>query len=70
MKKIFRLDPKGGERPTPYSIHPNHDQLAVHKGGKIETLGFSDEDSALHSVWIIEGEPNGVTFKIKETADE
>ena len=40
---------------TKYQLNQEGEQFEVLKNGKIEAKGFNDEESALHSVWVIEG---------------
>ena len=45
--------------PTPYTISNCGGHRIVWKNSKVVSQGFFDDDSALHSVWVIEGKnPN------------
>ena len=43
---------------TDYTIK----DLKVYKNGKMESHGFGDMDSALHSIWVMEGKRQGTFF--------
>ena len=43
---------------TDYTIK----DLAVYKSGKLEAHGFNDMESALHSIYVIEGKREGSFF--------
>ena len=47
---------------TKYRIVPAGERLNVEVDGKIEALGFSDEESALHAIFTIEGKVVGTFY--------
>lgn len=51
---------------TKYTIVPDHNRLAVLLDGRIEAKGFTDEESALHAVWMKQGKKAGHFYTVKE----
>ena len=47
---------------TNYTITSRGNNTIVSKDGKLEAQGFTDMESCLHSVWVMEGKQAGTFF--------
>ena len=49
-----------------YKIEPKGEQYMITSNGKIVAQGFGDKESALHSIWVIEGKNSNDFYREKD----
>ena len=51
---------------TDYTIKKDGERYTVYRNGKREAYGFNDKESALHSIWVIEGSQLGHIYYVND----
>ena len=49
---------------TDYTVTQNGNNTIVNKNGSLVAQGFTDTESAMHCVWVMEGKQQGTFFSL------